>query len=299
MDCNDCKITWASVNHGILLCLECALAHKKNLPTLSVVKSLDMPYWEDKEIEFLKLGGNARFKRLLEKYNFTGDHSDTLIKYRLKAADYYRKLLASEVTGSKVPDKLGSAYGLMFVSEQKECKPQKHDVKPYGESDDARRQNDEIILMEVAQASKDLKVEDQPGQKAGFFSKFGMYLDSGVKKFEENSKKFKDNMNKAGKEIKDSNMYKKITETTNELVDKAKKKFHQIYDKEISKEESARLESMSEEEIRQEIEKMDKENKDEEDEFFESMIFSKSRENSKAAKSQPKSQVKSSYSKIN
>jgi len=51
---------------------------------------------DESQIEFLKLGGNRRFKDFLKQYNVP-ENAMSEYKYMIRASDYYRNLLKSEV----------------------------------------------------------------------------------------------------------------------------------------------------------------------------------------------------------
>lgn len=99
-ECFSDKIQWASVNHGIVLCLECALAHKSQLsPGTSFIKSLDMPYWSKEEVNCMVLGGNTNFKNFLESYEIK--ELDLVKKYQYNCVEYYRVNLSTLSSGGK------------------------------------------------------------------------------------------------------------------------------------------------------------------------------------------------------
>jgi ADP-ribosylation factor GTPase-activating protein 1 len=95
-DCNSEKPKWTSLNNGIFLCLKCAGIHRSLGVDISIIRSLQIDSWTDKQILYLSKGGNNKFKNLLAEYNID-PNSPPEIKYKSKAADYYRKYLKNEI----------------------------------------------------------------------------------------------------------------------------------------------------------------------------------------------------------
>ena len=97
--CFDCgleKPKWTSLNNGIFLCLKCAGMHRNFGLNISLIRSLEIDSWDEKQILYLKKGGNENFKNFLTEYNISSNSSIEL-KYKSKASDYYRKKLKNEV----------------------------------------------------------------------------------------------------------------------------------------------------------------------------------------------------------
>ena len=95
-DCGTQKPKWSSINNGIFLCLKCAGIHRNLGLNISVIRSLQIDSWNEKQILFLKKGGNEKLKNFLNEYNITSNNSIDE-KYKSKASDYYRKNLRNEV----------------------------------------------------------------------------------------------------------------------------------------------------------------------------------------------------------
>ena len=92
VDCGEKNPKWASVNNGVFLCLKCAGVHRSFGMSISLTRSLQIDSWTDNQLLFFTKGGNAKFKKNLEEFNI--DLSSSLdIKYKSKAADYYRRYL--------------------------------------------------------------------------------------------------------------------------------------------------------------------------------------------------------------
>ncbi len=93
--CFDCFAPlpkWASVNNGVLVCLNCAGVHRGLGVHISFIRSLTMDNWDEKQLRFLRAGGNGRLKHLLEDYNIPLN-TDNELKYKLKAVDYHRQIV--------------------------------------------------------------------------------------------------------------------------------------------------------------------------------------------------------------
>lgn len=95
-DCGELSPTWTSINNGVFLCLKCAGVHRNFGLEISVIRSLQIDSWDDKQIMFLKKGGNYKYQEMLIEYNLS--NVDTIeLKYKTKAADFYRKKLYQNV----------------------------------------------------------------------------------------------------------------------------------------------------------------------------------------------------------
>ena len=95
-DCGSENPKWASINNGILLCLKCAGVHRGFGLQISTIRSLQVDSWTEKQVKYLSLGGNIRFKNFLAEYKIEPSSSIEL-KYNSKASEYYRNILKNEV----------------------------------------------------------------------------------------------------------------------------------------------------------------------------------------------------------
>ena len=95
-DCNSENPKWASINNGIILCLKCAGIHRSFGLQISIIRSLQVDSWTEKQVKYLSLGGNKKLKDFLSEYKIEPSSSSEL-KYKSKAAEYYRCSLKNEV----------------------------------------------------------------------------------------------------------------------------------------------------------------------------------------------------------
>eukprot|EP00750_Incisomonas_marina_P008395 INCI15459.2.p1 GENE.INCI15459.2~~INCI15459.2.p1 ORF type:complete len:297 (-),score=34.58 INCI15459.2:538-1428(-) len=63
-DCgrSDPKPSWASVSHGVVLCIECSGVHRSLGVVTSFVKSLTMDSWTNAQLDNMMYGGNKKIK---------------------------------------------------------------------------------------------------------------------------------------------------------------------------------------------------------------------------------------------
>ena len=95
-DCGKENPKWAQLNNGIILCLKCAGIHRSFGLQISVIRSVQVDSWTEKQVKYLSLGGNNKFKEFLSEYKIEPTSSFDL-KYKSKAAEYYRNNLKNEV----------------------------------------------------------------------------------------------------------------------------------------------------------------------------------------------------------
>jgi hypothetical protein len=100
-DCGRSVAQWASVNHGIYLCLECSGQHRSLGTHISFVRSLSMDSWTMGQLNLMKSGGNRRFSDFISNYSFPPSYSIQQ-KYYSRAAEYYRQLLKGEAEGRRL-----------------------------------------------------------------------------------------------------------------------------------------------------------------------------------------------------
>ena len=105
---------WASLNNSVFVCLKCAGIHRGFGVNVSFIRSLTIDAWDDRQIDFLKRGGNKRFRDFLEEFKVP-NNATMDFKYMIRASDYYRKLLKAEVYTEDPPFKPDIIAGLEML----------------------------------------------------------------------------------------------------------------------------------------------------------------------------------------
>ena len=67
-ECGAAKPLWASVSHGIMICLSCSGPHRNLGVHLSRVKSVTLDMWAEKQLRLMEEGGNARLRAYFQTY---------------------------------------------------------------------------------------------------------------------------------------------------------------------------------------------------------------------------------------
>ena len=108
-NCIDCghagNPDWASISHGTLLCLSCAGKHRGLGVQTSKVRSISMDSWSYSDVLTMLEGGNGQlsqfyYRHLLceELYQGPNSSSVTVMRYKTKAAQFYRENLVIHVS---------------------------------------------------------------------------------------------------------------------------------------------------------------------------------------------------------
>lgn len=116
--CADCRkesSLFASINNGILICRYCAKRHQQLGYNISYIREI-ADKWDDYLLSFIQRGGNSRFIRFSNDYRLYVLSIES--KYKTKAAEYYRKLILSEVSADKPPEFVDKKLGMQYYSRQ-------------------------------------------------------------------------------------------------------------------------------------------------------------------------------------
>lgn len=198
IDCGGAKPKWASLNNGIFLCLKCAGLHRNFGLNISIIRSLQIDSWDDKQIMYIKKGGNANYKKLLKEYNLLSTNSLDL-KYKTKAADYYRKKLRQDVEKEMNAD-------------YKEVEIEKPDITTGLEIMETKTNNNEVVNTDVIGSG----VKPQEQKNESFFGFMGNFFKSAGQKVIETSKE-------VSKKVQDLDIGTKLKETGQKTIEIAKK----------------------------------------------------------------------------
>ena len=137
VDCGAENPKWASMNNGVFLCLKCAGIHRSFGMSVSLIRSLQIDSWTEKQLLYLTKGGNINFKNNLSEFNIA-ETAALDIKYKSKAADYYRKYLKNEVEKESDPNyapiqvnkpETEEAMDIIEIKEENEENEEKPEVK--------------------------------------------------------------------------------------------------------------------------------------------------------------------------
>jgi ADP-ribosylation factor GTPase-activating protein 1 len=115
-ECFECKaknVQWASVNNGIFICMNCSGRHRGFTVELSFVRSTTMDEWSDKQLQKMRLGGNAKLTQFLSQYQIA--HEPAADKYKTKACRWYREMV--------FPNPKLKKFSLKLNQKVSQCKP--------------------------------------------------------------------------------------------------------------------------------------------------------------------------------
>ena len=103
VDCGAENPTKTSINHGIIICENCAKEHEQLGHSISFLKNIDDDF-DEFLINFIIMGSNTKFKRFLTQEN-VDSNLPIKSKYMTQAVCYYRKNLKAKTEGKKELEK--------------------------------------------------------------------------------------------------------------------------------------------------------------------------------------------------
>ena len=89
---------WVSINNAVYVCYNCSGIHRGFGVQFSFIRSLSMDTISDNQRKLLSLGGNKRFAEFMEEYDLNSEPAK--VKYKTKAAKFYRGMLKAMVEGT-------------------------------------------------------------------------------------------------------------------------------------------------------------------------------------------------------
>eukprot|EP01068_Selenidium_serpulae_P014557 Selendium_serpulae@DN6109_c2_g3_i6.p3 len=68
IDCGSANPPWASVSHGIFVCLECIGKHRGLGVHISFTRSTTMDTWNPPQKSIMEIGGNSKCEKFFEEH---------------------------------------------------------------------------------------------------------------------------------------------------------------------------------------------------------------------------------------
>lgn len=103
VDCGASHPLWACILNGVFVCNDCSLVHREMDSSLTIVKSITLTDFTEKDIKVIKYGGNNRFLKNLNEFGLIDIYNPYSLKpekikekYLYVASSYYRQILFYE-----------------------------------------------------------------------------------------------------------------------------------------------------------------------------------------------------------
>ena len=99
--CVDCgsklSVDWASVNLGVFFCIDCSGRHRSYGVHISFVRSITMDKWDDRQLAYMKAGGNKACKAFLKEHDCY--ELSPAQRWASKGAEKWRQKLREQLGG--------------------------------------------------------------------------------------------------------------------------------------------------------------------------------------------------------
>ncbi|XP_037647242.1 arf-GAP with dual PH domain-containing protein 2 isoform X2 [Sebastes umbrosus] len=115
-DCGAADPDWACYKLGVFVCLNCSGVHRS---LSSRVKSIQLDYWEDEVVEFMKSNGNAKARAMFEKavpafYYRPREHDCDVLREQWIHAKYERMEFTGEIKYPPISYTTGFYEGMLW-----------------------------------------------------------------------------------------------------------------------------------------------------------------------------------------
>jgi len=111
VDCGSSNPEWASINLGVLTCIECSGFHRSMGVHISKVRSLNLDIWEPELVELMGSIGNANANKIFEfvvmsPWQKPNSKSTREVREKWIRAKYEKKLFVNPVIPKDAPSQL-------------------------------------------------------------------------------------------------------------------------------------------------------------------------------------------------